>query len=221
MKVCNKCKTEKTFECFAKSRKENDGHEYTCKQCTSIARKAVRDAHPERHKARSAKYRSENKEKVKKIQAEWQKNNPEKCREKSRRFYENNKEKEKLRRKKWVESNPNWIKEYAVKYRAENQDQFKKYDRLYLIENRAIVQAKHARRRALKKKATVSWADKEKILAIYRECVRITEETGVEHNVDHIIPLTHKLVCGLHVENNLQIITAVENSRKNNKFQPH
>jgi len=75
-----------------------------------------------------------------------------------------------------------------------------------------------AKRRALKCNAMPLWADIDKIRSIYIESQRITMETGIEHNVDHIIPLKGKLVCGLHVETNLRIITASENFKKSNKI---
>lgn len=60
---------------------------------------------------------------------------------------------------------------------------------------------------------TPKWANREKILEIYKEAY----EQRLE--VDHIIPLNNDLVCGLHVEGNLQIITSEENLRKGNSFR--
>ena len=66
--------------------------------------------------------------------------------------------------------------------------------------------------------ATPDWANKEKIKEIYKQAVKLTESTGIRYEVDHIIPLTNKLVCGLHNEFNLQILPMSENRLKNNKF---
>ena len=63
------------------------------------------------------------------------------------------------------------------------------------------------------------WADLDAIKVFYKESHRLTKETGIKHNVDHIIPLNGELVSGLHVHTNLQVITAAENIRKHNKFE--
>ena len=55
-----------------------------------------------------------------------------------------------------------------------------------------------------------------RIAAFYKEAVRITKDTGVRHEVDHIFPLRGKMACGLHCEQNLQILTRSENARKKN-----
>ena len=55
----------------------------------------------------------------------------------------------------------------------------------------------------------------QRILLIYQECAKITEETGVPHHVDHIYPISRG---GKHHPDNLQILTATENIRKGNKL---
>lgn len=72
----------------------------------------------------------------------------------------------------------------------------------------------NARARAKALGALPSWADHRAIEALYAEAAR----TGLE--VDHIIPLRGKEVCGLHVEGNLRLLTKLENQRKGNRCQP-
>jgi len=79
--------------------------------------------------------------------------------------------------------------------------------------------AKRAEYRAKRLKRHVSWADKKKIKAFYIRAAYLTEKTGIQHEVDHIIPLQGKLISGLHVENNMQILTKSENSAKRNSFE--
>lgn len=46
----------------------------------------------------------------------------------------------------------------------------------------------------------------------------LTEETGVAFEVDHVVPLQNKTVCGLHVEANLRIVERRKNRSKGNKW---
>lgn len=60
------------------------------------------------------------------------------------------------------------------------------------------------------------------------EARRLSRETGVLHTVDHIVPLIGpysaemgcRLVCGLHNEHNLQILTHAVNAAKGNRWWP-
>jgi 5-methylcytosine-specific restriction endonuclease McrA len=62
---------------------------------------------------------------------------------------------------------------------------------------------------------TLTNEEHERILLIYKECARITEEMGILHHVDHIHPISKG---GKHHPDNLQILTATENIRKGNKL---
>ena len=66
---------------------------------------------------------------------------------------------------------------------------------------------------------TPRWANLEKIDEIYAERDYLIETTGEKYEVDHVIPRNHPLVCGLHVETNLRVITKTENNLKLNKFE--
>lgn len=56
--------------------------------------------------------------------------------------------------------------------------------------------------------------------AIYRECRR-RRRKGENVQVDHIVPIVSRLVCGLNVPWNLAIEHASINSRKGNRWWPH
>ena len=118
-------------------------------------------------------------------------------------------------------------------YRNENIKKVRETEQRYRDRNRLICRlrindwrknnldkscAKSGKYRASKLQAIPEWADLTEIERIYLNSRDMTKYTGVKHHVDHVVPLKGKLVCGLHVENNLQIITAKENNRKSNKF---
>jgi len=75
--------------------------------------------------------------------------------------------------------------------------------------------AKTYRYRSRKRNQMPSDVDHEKLLSYYREAERLTEETGIIHHVDHIVPLSKG---GLHHHNNLQVLTKEENLKKGNKL---
>lgn len=76
------------------------------------------------------------------------------------------------------------------------------------------------KRRAAKLRATPKWADFEKMFDIFLEAAVREHRTQIKHHVDHIVPLVSDIVCGLHCEQNLQVLTACENMAKHNYRWP-
>jgi Tfp pilus assembly protein PilE len=111
----------------------------------------------------------------------------------------------------WAKANPEEKLARARKFNKNNPD----YHRLY--------QATYSpMRRALKLNATPKWLtedDLDVIQWVYEMREERTNATGVMHHVDHIVPLKGENVCGLHVWWNMQILTATDNVRKNNKWE--
>jgi len=97
-------------------------------------------------------------------------------------------------------------------YYQENKDRYKEVRHRHYKNNKAYYIAKGAKRRAAKLKATPSWVDKEELNKIYK----IAQDKGLV--VDHIIPLNHSDVCGLHVPANLRCISQEWNAWKSNKL---
>lgn len=79
--------------------------------------------------------------------------------------------------------------------------------------------AREAKRRAELLQRTMLWADPDAIRRIYEEAARLSSETGVRHDVDHIIPLRGVRVSGLHVERNLRALPFRANRAKGNRFE--
>lgn len=100
-------------------------------------------------------------------------------------------------------------------YRAAKLDRMKALARARYHADLEAYRAKSAMRRADELRAAPPWLTaehKEEIKAIYR----LAKEKDLE--VDHIVPLKGKSVCGLHVPWNLELLTQSENRSKGNRI---
>jgi hypothetical protein len=222
IKECAKCKIEKPINEFNKDRKRKDSLYIYCRSCKSIIGKEYRN-----------NFSYEQKEKERERMRKYEENHREKRRLKNKKFREKdkkeqslraiawqkkNKEKDQETKKLWRLNNPEKIKELRNKWNNNNKEKCKEMSRRYRENNPDKCLALSNEKRARKAGATPGWANKEKITDIYKEARRLSKITGILFHVDHIIPLRHKLVCGLHVHTNLQILTASENLKKHNTY---
>jgi hypothetical protein len=133
-------------------------------------------------------------------------------------YYQKNKEIYKKRNAEWAKKHPDRMCAFSKKCRDANKEKYREQNRKWFKENAGLANAKQAKRLSAKLKATPEWADLSAIKGVYIAASRKTRETGIPHEVDHIYPLQGKTVCGLHVDNNLRVLTASDNQRKKNKM---
>ena len=213
-KICGNCKVKKALTEFHKSCGSKDGHTSHCKICRSAKKKI---------------YCAANKEKIAAKNKIWYFENHEENLQRSRKYYAENKEKVLERNKPymkvWRKENRDHLNEYDKHYRKENKESYDSYTKPYMKqwaqENKDSINARNSEHRANKINATPPWANEEAMKEFYKDAQRLTNETGEIHHVDHIIPLKGKNVCGLHCEDNLQVLTKKENLSKGNKFVQH
>jgi len=138
-------------------------------------------------------------------------------------WYQANKEKHRENDAKWRLKNKEKVAAYVKEYATKNMGIVKKAQTKYRKSHIAYYGAKTMERNARKLDATPAWANQFFIEEIYDLAQRRTKlKTGGidKWHVDHIVPLQSKLVCGLHVEHNLQVIPSVENYSKGNRCWP-
>lgn len=229
-KICTKCGIEKSFSDFTKDSNGRNGLRSSCKVCTREANNKAYISKKEIRLQNRREYSKNNKETIAKNNKIYRETNKETLLISKKKYYELNKELIAKKAKEYYISNTNYLllskKEYYESNKSIILEKAKEYylqvRKLYYKTNainlRPYRSERSAIKRARKLNATPAWSSQEAIKQIYIDCQLISEMTGVLHHVDHILPLKGKLVSGLHVEYNLQIIPATENLSKSNKF---
>jgi len=205
MKVCKKCEIEKSTSQFTPRKNAKDGLQGWCKSCDAERMRARRISDPESHKAAYTKYRVNNPDKVKAMKRSYRENNPEKIKASRKLSYQNNRERDLAKQAEYKAANRELVLAKAAKYWRDNPH---------------LNRFHRSKRRAIEKLATPSWSSSNAIMGVYAAAACLSEMSGVVYHVDHIVPLQSNLVCGLHCEDNLQILPALENISKLNRFWP-
>jgi len=196
-KTCSDCGLEKAGTEFYAKVGAPDGLQVKCKACTSRLRREYYANHQEAEQTRHTLYYIRNRFKILTH--------------------------ERSKRGNWSKCEREAKAEYLRKYKLTHPtDPSKTRDHLetYRLKNLSRMAAKASRYRAARFKATPCWFVEGEDTIIFDEARRISEATGILHEVDHIIPLNSNMVCGLHCIQNLQILTSLENRSKGNRWWP-
>jgi hypothetical protein len=158
--------------------------------------------------------------------------NKERIRAKHKAHYAANKEKFAAAHKAYYEANKEVLLAGSRAWKAANKDKHKEQSRRSYLKNkdlvneRAVARAKtnpakscEVRNAVRAGPAVPQWVDRKACEHFYELAANwndIWPDDPVE--VDHIVPLKSKVVCGLHVHWNLQVLRSTDNRKKADKI---
>ena len=134
-------------------------------------------------------------------------------------WYERNKALTIERARLWALANPEKKHEIHRKNREKDLKNHNARNREWNKNNKPAKAALQAKRKSTILQRTPAWdPDAHLIIAKYQLAAMLTKASGIEHHVDHIIPLQGRKVSGLHVFSNLRVIPGSDNVKKSNSF---
>lgn len=204
MKSCRTCKVSKPLSDFHRDIEKADGHRYICKACAHVY---------------IVKYYKNNKQSINLSCKRWNAENKERRATTGKKWSQANRAKTRDALKKWKLANREKHLAKCRAYAKAHREQAKAWKK----NNPHKVNASTRLRQVRELQATPKWANQFFMEEAYDLAARRSRlKTGgiAKWHVDHIVPLRSKLVCGLHVEHNLQVIPASMNVAKSNKYWP-
>lgn len=112
-------------------------------------------------------------------------------------------EKNRLTARKAVERNPELYRNRSKNWNKENAGKASQKQLRYYY------------RRKEQTPIGLSEDEQQELKRLYKKAQEETMKTGIQHHVDHIIPLSKG---GLHLPSNIQVITALENFKKGTRL---
>ncbi|WP_201401900.1 hypothetical protein [Kaistia sp. 32K] len=228
-KTCTLCNITKPTSDYHKQKAGLYGVTSKCKPCLSAMARLRYLENKEKIDAQQAEYVAKNLELVRARSRARYANHLESERERGRKYRALNREKErfratsehtKARRRARYASDPSRYNARSREYRLKNPDKIRAMAKKFQLENLDLFRLYKANRRSSLINATPEWANQVVIRELYGQAKALSQLTGIEFEVDHVVPLTSRLVCGLHWEGNLQLLTRSANASKGNRHWP-
>lgn len=119
-----------------------------------------------------------------------------------------------------VERKKQTARDRATEWFRLNHVKARNYVRVRRAKQRGKFNARSRAYEQQKRNAVPKWANLGTIRLLYEAAAAVSRATGQTWHVDHIVPLQHPVVCGLHCPANLQLLPATKNLSKGNRHWP-
>lgn len=225
MKICKRCAIAKPFAEFGKCARYSDGFWLYCRECDRARAAARRIANPERAREIARKSLDKTRDERNARRRARRAADPAATKAQRKADYERYRERELTTMRKWKIENRDRMRAAQHARYWSDPDGARLRQLEYRRANPHAARAWRMGRIAAGKHATPPWANHDLIGKAYEAADLLMQVTGDWFEVDHVVPLRgaiarKQVVCGLHVEYNLQVIPRSENRAKSNVSWP-
>ena len=125
-----------------------------------------------------------------------------------------------IRKREYYQRHKEYCLQKANEWKKKNPEARKAIQARWYRNNAAAVNMMNRKRLNVRTEATPKWAIEFFMDEAYALARLRTKMLGQKWVVDHIVPLMHKRVCGLHSHTNMQVIPDKVNASKSNRYWP-